>query len=343
MKKTIVLALAVVIAAFSLAFLLIGGDNSKNGGSSYAQSGDAPDAPSLESLMWRGELALEDGDWKRADEFFERVLDINPEHAPAYFGKLCSELKIKSEADLANHGTPLDNMPNYKKALRFADARYRTKVTAYNQAILSRPMRVGSIIQFGGMDWRVLDIQGKRALIITENIIEQRPYNVEYKDITWETCTLRKYLNGEFYAKFTKEDQGRIVETKITNPDNLWYGTKGGNDTTDKIFLLSLEEADKYFGNSGDYHNKKRSKYEGQYPNGKWVLNNDGLAFSNANDSGRIAKYNDKALFWWLRSPARYGNGAAIVHGGGGVYVNGDFVNGDFVFGGVRPALFLNL
>ena len=240
MKKTIVLALAVVIAAFSLAFLLIGGDNSKNGGSSYAQLGET-----------KG--------------------------------------------------------------------------------------RVGAVIQFGGLNWRVLDVQGKRALIITENIIELRRYNVELKEVTWETCTLRKYLNGEFYAKFTKEDQGRIAETKITNPYNLWYGAKGGNDTTDKIFLLSLEEADKYFGNSGDYFNRIRKEYK----EGKWIPANNGYGFSNANDSGRIAKYNDKASWWWLRSPGSIGFFAAHVFDDGIVLVLGDFVAYDEI--GVRPALWLNL
>ena len=240
MKKTIVLALAVVIAAFSLALWLIGGDNSKNSGSSYAQLEETKE-------------------------------------------------------------------------------------------------RVGSIIKFGGMDWRVLNVQGKRALIITENIIELRRYNVELKEVTWETCTLRKYLNGEFYAKFTKEDQGRIAETKISNPDNLWYGTKGGNDTTDKIFLLSLEEADKYFGNSGDYINKIRKEHK----DGKWVPANDGYGFSNENDSGRIAKYNDKALWWWLRSPGYSSKIAVLVYVDGTVYVHGsDVSNGNL---GLRPALFLNL
>jgi len=343
-RKLIVFKLTAVIAALSLAVWLIGNDISSISGSIFeAQPVDAA-TPSLESLMRRGELALEEGEWLRADEFFEMVLDINPEYAPAYLGKLLAELKIKSEAELENHAKPLDNMLNYQKALSFADAHFRAKVTGYNEAINKRiPERyrqVGAIIQFGGYDWRVLDVQSNSALIITEHVIELRPYNVERADVTWATCDLHEYLNGELLQKFSIEDKARIAETRNNNPDNLWYGTSGGNDTTDKIFLLSLEEVDRYFGNSGDYENKSRIKYEGQWPSGKWFSADDGYAFSNENDSDRIAKHNDIAWFWWLRSPGLSNNLAAYVNFDGLISVIGIFAYNDR--GGVRPALWLN-
>jgi len=345
MRKLIVFKLALVIAAFSLAVWLIGNDTSSIGGSIFeAQPVDAAAAPSVESLMKRGELALEEGKWSRADEFFERVLDINPEHTPAYLGKLCAELEIMSEADLANHEKPLDNMRNYQLALRFADARLSAIVTGYNEAInkriSERERMIGAIVQFGGYDWRVLDMQNNMALIITEHIIEQRPYNVERANVTWETCDLREYLNGEFLQKLSIEDNVRIAETRNNNPDNLWYGASGGNDTTDKIFLLSLEEVDRYFGNSGDYQDKRRKKYEEQLPSGKWISAKNGNAFSNANDSDRIAKHNDKVSWWWLRSPGSGSHNAADVHTFGNVNVSGSYVLLDF--GGVRPALWIN-
>jgi hypothetical protein len=118
--------------------------------------------------------------------------------------------------------------------------------------------KIGALIPFGGYDWRVLDVQGDKALIITEDMVEQRQYHKEYAEITWETCDLREYLNGEFLSKL---DNSRIVPQTVQNTDNLWYGTNGGNDTKDMIFLLSLEEADRYFGNSGEYLGKIRKKY----------------------------------------------------------------------------------
>jgi hypothetical protein len=103
-------------------------------------------------------------------------------------------------------------------------------------------MHVGENIEFGKYEWRVLDIQNNSALIITEYIIEQRAYHDAYKDITWADCTLRKYLNDEFYNKFTITDKSRIIPVINKNHDNQWYGTKGGVDTKDSIFLLSVEE-----------------------------------------------------------------------------------------------------
>ncbi|MCL1909109.1 MAG: DUF6273 domain-containing protein [Holophagaceae bacterium] len=103
-------------------------------------------------------------------------------------------------------------------------------------------------LQFGSYKWRVLEVQGNRALMITEDVIEQRKYHGTYTDVTWETCDLRKYLNGDFLQKFSRDDQKLIAETKIQNPDSPEYGTDGGVDTVDKVFLLSIIEAEKYSG-----------------------------------------------------------------------------------------------
>jgi formylglycine-generating enzyme required for sulfatase activity len=112
-------------------------------GTSAAGTGVA--APGVDSLMKRGWLFLEDSDWKQADEYFDRVLDIDPEYALAYTGKLCAGLRIKSEADLVNHTEPLDDIPHYQKALRFADVGYNAKVAGYNQAIKDRIERIRQV------------------------------------------------------------------------------------------------------------------------------------------------------------------------------------------------------
>jgi len=94
--------------------------------------------PGVESFMKRGWLFLEDSDWKQANEYFDKVLDIDPEYAPAYVGKLCAELNAQNEACLANSNAPLDDNSNYKKALRFSELEYRAKIEGYNQEILNR-------------------------------------------------------------------------------------------------------------------------------------------------------------------------------------------------------------
>ena len=116
-----------------------------------------------------------------------------------------------------------------------------------------REFNIGSSVPFGGYQWRILDIQGNAALMITEYMIEQQPYNNCAGDVTWADCSLRKYLNGEFYNKFTEAEQSRIISVLNKNHDNRWYGSKGGEDTLDYIFLLNIEEVVcKYFGDSSN-------------------------------------------------------------------------------------------
>jgi len=73
--------------------------------------------------------------------------------------------------------------------------------------------------------------------------------------------------------------------------------------------LLSLEEADRYFGDSGDYLNERRKKYD----NGKWIATSDGWGFSNNHDRDRLAEYGSEACWWWLRSPGSDSRNAARV------------------------------
>ena len=112
------------------------------------------------------------------------------------------------------------------------------------------PVPPGGKIRFGGYDWYVLDKQKGKILILTEKVIEKRAYHSKECAITWETCDMRKYLNGDFYQSFSESDRLRIAETKVVTKDNPWYGTSG-NPTTDKVFLLSIDEVIKYFGDSG--------------------------------------------------------------------------------------------
>jgi hypothetical protein len=192
-------------------------------------------------------------------------------------------------------------------------------------------------LQFGNYEWRVLDVQGDEALMMTEDIIEQRCYNNAWAETTWETCELRKYLNGEFLEKFTEEERGKIIEKQINNPDNLWYGTQGGRNTADKVFLLSIEGVDRYFGNSGDYQNKRRKRYD----NGKWIADSSGNCLSNTHDGDRQATFRNRTCWWWLLSPGYRNYRAAYVNADGSAYVMGIIVRNDF--GGVRPVFWLNL
>jgi len=185
--------------------------------------------------------------------------------------------------------------------------------------------KAGDVIVFGDFSWLVLDEQGGRLLVLCEKVIEQRPYNTKFIDVTWETSSLRQYLNGEFFEHFSAKEKARILETRIPNNNNLWFNTKGGNNTTDRVFLLSLGEVVKYFGDSGQLAN--------QPP--------DARRIKDEYNSARVATgLDDAGVWWWLRSPGFYGLNAAYVNNGGWIYLDGNNVN--LYGGGVRPAMWLS-
>lgn len=199
-------------------------------------------------------------------------------------------------------------------------------------------MQTGDKISFGSYEWRVLEVKNNTALIITEYIIEQRAYHNAYKDITWADCSLRKYLNSEFYDRFTAAEKSRIIPVLNKNPDNQWYGTKGGTDTQDSIFLLSIEETVcRYFGDSSSklYSPGKNQRY--------WFERKD------KNNSKRIARLESRkegSWWWWLRSPGRVSIKAVYIHGDGNIGIQGNnILKGNIsdgeCKGGLRPALWL--
>lgn len=90
------------------------------------------------ALVKRGFLALEDGEWEKADNFFEQALNQNAEDAQAYLGKLMAELKVKAQDRLADCAEPFDNSTNYQKVIRFADNALASKLKECVSSIKDR-------------------------------------------------------------------------------------------------------------------------------------------------------------------------------------------------------------
>jgi len=217
-------------------------------------------------------------------------------------------------------------------------------------ACSSKPS-IGSIIEFGGRQWRALEVKDKKALIISEQILERKPYHTGRNSVTWEKCSLREYLNNEYYnTRFTSEEKACIVETRNSNPPNPWYDTDGGAETIDKIFLLSLDEVVRYFGDSGDLLNKKKQEIDwdkSTIDEDKGIYNiisfdsPDGYQLSDKYNMARITKDADgKERVWWLRSPSGWTDRAVAVYGDGGLAVLGIYFGLD---GGVRPAMWIKI
>lgn len=190
-------------------------------------------------------------------------------------------------------------------------------------------MTEGDILTFGPYRWQVLAVSDPKVLVISENILELRWYHDKFEDTIWADCTLRHYLNDEFYNLFSQDEKEKIVSVTHRNFDNPWFKTKGGNDTTDRVFLLSLQEVCQYFGNStAQLQNKEQQT---------WLIDDE-------NNEKRQARYGDKWHWWRLRSPGYYGRTGASINANGHVYVRGNGIYGrPRDGGGIRPALWLKI
>ncbi len=191
--------------------------------------------------------------------------------------------------------------------------------------------KIGDITNYGyyndeQISWKVLDKENDKVLIISENSICERAYNDYYEAVTWEECSLRHWLNNDFYnTAFDENEKLSIKSTILSNDDNSHFSTEGGNDTEDKVFLLSIEEAEEYF----------------------------------ADDISRVANYNNEQYWWWLRSPGcktdnifykykfdEYSGNAACVKPTGEIFYGGSNVNHDnydLPYWGVRPAMWIQI
>ena len=193
---------------------------------------------------------------------------------------------------------------------------------------------VGSIVTFGvyeqdndpengkePIEWVVLDVQDGRSLLISKYALDCRPYNTDYRpDLTWETCSLRKWMNEDFMREaFSGEEQKSILEITVSADRNPEYDTDPGKDTEDRIFLLSIPEAERYFDSDAA---------------GQCIASHYALA------KGCYADPRDGSCDWWLRSPGFNTALAAFVDSCGVVRYSGDAVaSAPF---GVRPALWIS-
>ena len=440
-------------------------------------------------LLRRAFMFLEDGEWAKADDFCERVLDLDPENAQAYLVKLMAELHVRRQEDLPNCKQPFDRSNNFQNAVRFGDkalkdelngcithiaeicrkdsiyANARSQMTGnavsgyeaaiktfstisgwkdadeqinacqrkieeikakkeadrlererraeerriaaekaakkrkrtiaivtpiivaciafvivlttviipsskYNSAISLieegkyveayealidlnykdsaakakeihgqykaeklKTAKVGDYVVFGSyeqdnntsngkedIEWLVLAKEGDQVLVISRYALDCIPYNRSSTSVTWETCSLRKWLNGTFLdAAFSESERAMIPSVTVSADENPSYSTSPGNSTTDQVFLLSITEVNKYFSSNS-------------------ARQCQGTAYCYAQGA---QKGDNGNCWWWLRSPGYDSYGAASVRRKGSV--NDDGYGVDDISIAVRPALWIDL
>jgi serine/threonine protein phosphatase PrpC len=195
-------------------------------------------------------------------------------------------------------------------------------------SIERKALKVGDITEFGHYKWKLLQVEEqKRLLLITEHIIENKAFSNDMtKPVSWSNCDLRKYLNDEFLNGFNEDEKSRIGEYSLKNESNPWFGTSAGKHTCDKIFVLSLEELVKYFGDSGQLKDKN--------PHNRNHIDDD-------YNYKRVCTLNGTISSWWLRSPGSTPSTFAIVKPEGRISLHGALVKEDNI--GIRPALWMKI
>ena len=198
---------------------------------------------------------------------------------------------------------------------------------------IDKNCKVGDYITFGTyeqdndtlngkepIEWLVLDKKDGKVFVISKYALDCKSYNDEYEAVTWETCALRAWLNNEFINEaFSSTEQEGILISTVSDNKNPVYDTDPGKATQDKVFLLSINEAEKYFSSA----NERQCK-----PTDYAVAN--GVKESSGNGN----------CWWWLRSPGNYQSHAA------GVCSDGSFSESGYtilsVYASVRPAMWIN-
>ncbi len=237
--------------------------------------------------------------------------------------------------------------------------------------------KVGDIITMGtyeqdnisngkeSLNWQILDIKDGKALIISCPVLDCKEFS-ETADIAgWSESSLRKWLNTDFYeSAFSDSEKSIITLTEINNPgtyvgyddsgcwtvsntvsnlETILSEADGQDNTQDRIFLLSIDEANKFFASDND-----RKAFLSDYGTELFIK----LGFEQAQNGNidedairgyyeqEVSKYGRGFCNWWLRSPGIIEDAAAAVDYNGSA---GQSMAVNAKDGGVRPAMWIEI
>ena len=205
--------------------------------------------------------------------------------------------------------------------------------------------------------WRVLNRNGNDAFLLADVALDDQKYNTNYEDVdvTWETSSMRSWLNGygasvnqskTDYSKknfinsaFTSTQKNAIKTTSVVNNNNINYGTTGGNNTSDQVFLLSTSEV--YNTDTAAGYGFVKNNIDDEARRSRCSTYAHAMGTWRYYDTdAEYTKYNGN-VYWRLRSSSWCS--ASYVDYGYGLFEYIDVDEPSFSLCGVRPALHLNL
>lgn len=229
---------------------------------------------------------------------------------------------------------------------------------------------VGDIVTFGSyeqdnndsngseaIEWKVLAVNNSQALLVSRYVLDCQPYNSQLvSEIYWETCSVRSWLNQMFYnTAFNSTQQSKIVSSTLTNSGTtsgvMFGGASGGNNTVDKVFLLSLDEIRTYYTANRWIAAEKSGYYQNLMTGATSYAISQGVSTGTISQSSYNSKYSHygygtecmslSSAEWWLRSPGTSQYNAAFTGKDGlAGETNCEFIN---YYKGIRPAIWVNL
>ncbi|MCD2492863.1 toll/interleukin-1 receptor domain-containing protein [Lacrimispora sp. NSJ-141] len=195
------------------------------------------DEPDTAPLIRRAFLFLEDRDWSSADEYCERVLDLEPENAMAYVGKLMAETQTAVQEELSSCPAPFTENNNYQKALRFGDEQLKERLTNYNQTILDR-------LEFQKND---------KVYVEALSIMESAKTNYDYKQAAELFRKISEFKDSTVKAAACDKlaEETRLEKLYASAVENKSYGS-----------VTSLRTAIDHFSKIPDYKDSASLKEE---------------------------------------------------------------------------------
>ena len=329
---------------------LLNGGNREEAIAAFTKAADFSDAETrieeIYGMYYADGEALRDAkDWDDAIEAFPNAGEYSDAPTQITETRYQEAMSLYESGDYGSAYSTLTSIKGYKDVDNLL-ATDDNLIAAAAAAARDAKFAVGNYVEFGtypqtssgddatAIEWLVVARDGNNALLLSRYGLDAQPYNEESGRTTWEKCTLRTWLNDSFINKaFTEEEQSAILMTKVDNSQSQCYSgydTDGGNDTQDRVFLLSYAEANEYLGVTYDDSDNKTSRVSPtDYAEAQGAYTNEYYETADG----------EYAWWWWLRSPGLYKVDAAYVSVIGSL----DYARVYLDYGCVRSALWVNI